>query len=63
MEKAFIDDTVYRRRFFVEFDDDSPFNLTVDTTDPFKLIIGHENFIFNSFEDDSSISVRVGNQV
>ena len=62
MEKAFPDDEVYRRRFFVEFENDATYNVTVDTDAPFKLIIGHDNYIFNSF-DDSSISVRVGDQV
>ena len=62
VEKAFPEDTVYRRRFFVEFEDDAVYNVTVDTAAPFKLIIGLDNYIFNSF-DDSSFSVRVGNQV
>ena len=62
VEKAFPEDTVYRRRFFVEFEDDAVYNVTVDTAAPFKLIIGLDNYIFNSF-DDSSISVKVGKQV
>ena len=63
MEKSFAEDSVFRRRFYVEFEDDADFNLTVDTVQPFKLIIGYENYLFNSFGDDSSMSVRVGNQV
>ena len=63
VEKSFAEDSLFRRRFYVEFEDDADFNLTVDTADPFKLVIGYENYLFNSFGDDSSVSVKVGKQV